>query len=285
MLSALIIGFDVNVAFFFLVLVWVGRNGREYHALEYGFPSSHCTSTTSIAIYYFLFLLRIGVESPLAWWGGGSRPYLSFIHSFPVSFFLKSRNSLTHTHLYEVVLFTWSNVCFGRLYCGMHSSYDCLFGILLGGLLTTLVTHLQPTLEHLLVSPSISVPFSIFLLTISLSTFRPNPPIPCPCFGDAVAFFSVVSGTSLARWLEVFLMEDAWSPALDEGWKGMEEGDGSGRLRGWEGWYVWVLLAGGKYLFGPFFPSPFIHFTSRGNVGSDLFGGCVCGRDRADYYV
>ncbi|CDZ98495.1 Sphingoid base-phosphate phosphatase [Phaffia rhodozyma] len=164
------------------------RLSLEYHALEYGFPSSHCTSTTSLAIYYFIFLSRFEVESSWLWFGGGSAYLTELFHPF---------------------------------------------------------------LEAYLVQPTALVPFTLILGTTVLAGIRPEPELPCPCFGDAIAFFSVAVGTSLARWLETKISGDQWDTiGTVDRWSEVKRGDGSGRLSGWEGWLVWGLLIGGKYMFG-----------------------------------
>ena len=53
----------------------VTRLSLEYHALEYGFPSSHCGSTTTFAAFYFMLLNRATGEVGLLGWVGGPGQY------------------------------------------------------------------------------------------------------------------------------------------------------------------------------------------------------------------
>jgi membrane-associated phospholipid phosphatase len=55
----------------------VTRLSLEYHALEYGFPSSHCGSTTTFAAFYFMLLARATGEVGLLGWVGGPGQCLS----------------------------------------------------------------------------------------------------------------------------------------------------------------------------------------------------------------
>jgi membrane-associated phospholipid phosphatase len=188
--------------------------------LEYGFPSSHSTSSTSLALHFSYLLLR---SSPL------------IVLSTP------------HLILAHLALFLfWTSVVFGRIYCGMHSFVDCAAGCLLGAGLSWGVIATGWRVDGWLDEGGWNVPITIFLLTTLLSSLRPKPPVPCPCFGDAVSFVSVVSGIVTGRYFtttfnlaDLFLRPASSSPSSAGG------GGGS-----WLDLVKWVSWAGGKYLLG-----------------------------------
>ncbi|KAK0497797.1 phosphatidic acid phosphatase type 2/haloperoxidase [Armillaria luteobubalina] len=134
---------------------------RDHH-MEYGFPSTHTTQSSSIALY---FLLRI---SPAHY------PHLG-IYAF--------------------------SIIFGRLYTGMHTFTDCIVGGILGTLAVwvhslSIFQHFESwVFTNGLVVPLVLIPLFLFVLEM-----HPYPVDPCPCFEDSIASGSVALGALLGRW-------------------------------------------------------------------------------------
>ncbi|KAK0213530.1 phosphatidic acid phosphatase type 2/haloperoxidase [Armillaria fumosa] len=134
---------------------------RDHH-LEYGFPSTHTTQSSSIALY---FLLHI----PPAYY-----PHLG-IYAF--------------------------TIIFGRLYTGMHTFTDCIVGGILGTLAVwvhslSIFQYFEAwVFTNGLVVPLVLIPLILFFLEM-----HPYPVDPCPCFEDSVASGSVALGALLGRW-------------------------------------------------------------------------------------
>jgi len=132
----------------------------------------------------------------------------------------------------------WVVVCLGRIYCGMHTAIDCLFGSICGLGLSLGFALIRFRWEAFLASPSLTRPLILGLLMTIVCTVRPDPPIPSVSFPDAIAFTSVVLGVSLARWLEVA-----------GGWNFVAAGVGSGQVA--SGDAVWQIVGQAwKYLAG-----------------------------------
>ncbi|KAL7408839.1 phosphatidic acid phosphatase type 2/haloperoxidase [Mrakia frigida] len=187
----------------------VTRLSLEYHALEYGFPSSHATSSTSLVLHAAIFLSRS--ELPLS----TKLPFYAFLTIF------------------------WLSIVGGRVYCGMHTIMDITAGSVLGALLSGAAVLWEEKVERWLASGEWHVPVLVILATFIISTNRPSTPIPCPCFGDGIAFVSVVAGACLGRWSSFHL-----------GTPSLEGFTRSGSSAGPDGWVAYVGWALAKYGFG-----------------------------------
>lgn len=140
--------------------------------------------------------------------------------------------------LSPVITGLWLLVCFGRIYCGMHTPIDCFFGGFLGLATSFLFAALRSQWEFFLSSPSFTTPLILALLVVVVCTVRPDPPIPSVSYPDAIAFTSVVLGVSLARWVEV-----------GGGWDFALAGTGTGWVSSGR-WTDLLLGQAGKYLAG-----------------------------------
>ncbi|PBK92539.1 acid phosphatase/Vanadium-dependent haloperoxidase [Armillaria gallica] len=134
---------------------------RDHH-LEYGFPSTHTTQSSSIALY---FLLHV----PSAY-----RPHLC-IYAF--------------------------TIIFGRLYTGMHTFTDCIIGCILGTLAVWVHSlSMFQHFEAWVFTNGLAVPLVLISLFLFFLEMHPYPVDPCPCFEDSVASGSVALGALLGRW-------------------------------------------------------------------------------------
>ncbi|PBK71680.1 acid phosphatase/Vanadium-dependent haloperoxidase [Armillaria solidipes] len=152
---------------------------RDHH-LEYGFPSTHTTQSSSIALY---FLLHVPPEY---------RP---------------------HIYLYA---FT---IIFGRLYTGMHTFTDVVIGCILG-ISAVWVHSLPmfQHFEAWVFSGGLAVPLVLISLFLFLLEMHPLPVDPCPCFEDSIASGSVALGALLGRWaVNYFNMDDTLVKAIMPG--------------------------------------------------------------------
>ncbi|KAG9022991.1 hypothetical protein FS837_006056 [Tulasnella sp. UAMH 9824] len=93
-----------------------------------------------------------------------------------------------------------ASIVFGRLYCGMHSFTDCTAGVLLGTMIWAAQWTWGPLLDQWFSTPGWQVPLISVPLTLILVNQHPDPVDDCPCFEDAIAFLSVILGTTLAMW-------------------------------------------------------------------------------------
>ncbi|KAK0200987.1 hypothetical protein DFS33DRAFT_1356276 [Desarmillaria ectypa] len=134
---------------------------RDHH-LEYGFPSTHTTQSSSIALYALLHV-------PSTY-----RPHLS------------------------VYTFT---IIFGRLYTGMHTFTDCIVGCILGvSAVWVHSLPIFQHFEAWVFSGGLAVPLVLISLFLFFLEVHPLPIDPCPCFEDSIASGSVALGALLGRW-------------------------------------------------------------------------------------
>ncbi|KAF5389709.1 hypothetical protein D9757_005966 [Collybiopsis confluens] len=186
------------------------------HHLEYGFPSTHSTNSVSIALFFF-----------------------GYIHTF----LDPSQTTVYWLSTVLLALYAFSIVG-GRIYTAMHSFVDCIFGVLLGGLVWWSVTDqfgglglgrrlhdwvvcaasglpypapnsalnsytfIDTILSSRVFSYTLSPPLilsSVFLLIINQ---HPQPIDDCPCFEDAVATGAVVYGALLGSWVTTYFHLD-----------------------------------------------------------------------------
>lgn len=103
------------------------------HHLEYGFPSTHSTNSVSIALHFFSAAYKL-YTTPVA-----STSLLSSTLNTTLadasSDVVLPEMMLSHTGFMVasgILGFYVFSIVFGRLYTGMHSFTDCVFGILLG---------------------------------------------------------------------------------------------------------------------------------------------------------
>ncbi|KAK0463115.1 phosphatidic acid phosphatase type 2/haloperoxidase [Desarmillaria tabescens] len=158
----------------------VTRLTLQDHHLEYGFPSTHTTQSSSIALY---FLLHV----PPAY-----RPYL-FIYAF--------------------------TIIFGRLYTGMHTFIDCITGCMLGALAVWVHSlPMFQYFEAWVFTGGLAVPLVLISLFLFLLEMHPLPVDPCPCFEDSIASGSVALGALLGRWgVNYFGMDGALEKVIMPG--------------------------------------------------------------------
>ncbi|KDE03892.1 hypothetical protein MVLG_05646 [Microbotryum lychnidis-dioicae p1A1 Lamole] len=140
------------------------------HALEYGFPSTHSTTTVSMALYFAGLLWHSGFE-----------------------------NSLVNLVGYIVLAIICVSVVFGRLYTGMHSITDVIVGTLMGVLCWLWYYVYETSVEHFTLRNGPLVPLIMAPSTLLLVFVHPAPAEDCPCFEDAVAFVSVAAGIVLGH--------------------------------------------------------------------------------------
>ncbi|KAF8580179.1 hypothetical protein K439DRAFT_1357631 [Ramaria rubella] len=144
------------------------------HHLEYGFPSTHSTNCTSIALYIHTIIYRM---------------YLSGTISSTTLYFLQAA-------------FAWYffSIVYGRLYCGMHSIRDCVAGVSIGAALWAPYWVLEDAIEDWLSAAGWSVPVTLIPLVILMINQHPQPVDDCPCFEDSIAFVSSILGVFLGQW-------------------------------------------------------------------------------------
>lgn len=144
------------------------------HHLEYGFPSTHCTNCTSMALFlgaHIYDLYRLGSLSTTAY------------------------------AIWIVVLIVYvSSIVGSRVYTGMHGFMDCSVGIILG-IISWLLQHLvMPEVEKWALSGGWSAPLIVTAICLLLVNQHPSPIDDCPCFEDAIAFISVFLGINVGFW-------------------------------------------------------------------------------------
>lgn len=141
-------------------------------ALEYGFPSTHCTNAVSIAVYA-LFMLR-------------------------------SPDSLAHPQirtLLEAFSYCYAtSIILGRLYCGMHGFFDVIIGSMLGALLSLIQCIYGEVFDSYIHSDSLMALSIVILIIAVLVRIHPEPADDCPCFDDSVAFAGVLIGAEIGYW-------------------------------------------------------------------------------------
>ncbi|KAK0189795.1 phosphatidic acid phosphatase type 2/haloperoxidase [Armillaria mellea] len=140
----------------------VTRLTLQDHHLEYGFPSTHTTQSSSIALYFL-------------------------IHVPPAYY--------PHLCMYA---FT---IIFGRLYTGMHTFTDCIAGCVLGTLAVWVHSlPMFQYFEAWVFTDGLAVPLVLISVFSFLLEMHPYPVDSCPCFEDSVASGSVALGALLGRW-------------------------------------------------------------------------------------
>ncbi|KAF9007315.1 acid phosphatase/Vanadium-dependent haloperoxidase [Hymenopellis radicata] len=131
------------------------------HHLEYGFPSTHTTHSSSIALYLLL-------------------------------------NTAFPYHYYCVYACT---IIFGRVYLGMHTFTDCAAGLALGALAVGIQgLPLIQRWESWVFRGGAEVPLVLVAGFWALLELVPMPADACPCFDDAVLSGAVALGSLLGRW-------------------------------------------------------------------------------------
>jgi len=144
------------------------------HHLEYGFPSTHSTNCMSMALF-------LGAH----------------IHDLHRAGHLST--SAFVAWVVVLVLYV-SSIVGGRLYMGMHGFLDISIGLILG---TTgwLLQHLvMPEVERWIANSGWGAPLVVTLVCLLLVNQHPSPIDDCPCFEDAIAFVSVISGILTSFW-------------------------------------------------------------------------------------
>ncbi len=141
-------------------------------ALEYGFPSTHCTNAVSVAVYV-LFMLH----EP----GSFMQPKVRIL-----------LEGLSYFYATSIIL--------GRLYCGMHGFFDVVIGSILGALLALVQCKYGETFDNYIHSGSLKALCIVILIIAVLVRIHPEPADDCPCFDDSVAFAGVMVGAEIGNW-------------------------------------------------------------------------------------
>ncbi|KAG9008124.1 hypothetical protein FRB94_013681 [Tulasnella sp. JGI-2019a] len=178
------------------------------HHLEYGFPSTHSTNSVSIGLY-FGSLLYEKADSLPGWAYVAGQVFLVW-------------------YMFSIV--------FGRLYCAMHSFSDCLMGVLLGSGVFAVHWALGPMYWEWLTTAGWQAPFISILLCLFLVNQHAEPVDDCPCFEDAIAFASVMTGIAVSVWFRA-----RW---------GFDAEGGFYATKSPETWLVWVGVAVVKMVVG-----------------------------------
>ncbi|KAH7882264.1 hypothetical protein F5I97DRAFT_1931462 [Phlebopus sp. FC_14] len=184
------------------------------HHLEYGFPSTHSTNSVSMAFFIF---------------GHVHHAYTQYSAMSDITYYI----SCALLALYAI------SIVFGRLYTGMHSFTDCGVGVTLGAAIWAAYVVMGDTYERWLASGSWIVPCTTIPVCLLLVHFHPQPVDDCPCFEDAIAFVSVILGSSLARWHSVYI-------GVDGGYFNTVMPGGQGDVWTWEENMRWCGIAGAK---------------------------------------
>lgn len=153
------------------------------HHLEYGFPSTHSTNGTSMALFF-----------------------LVHAHTLLVSDLISLRAFVTCVVFLVFYVFS---IVGGRLYTGMHGFIDCTVGVILGASTWALQWAVMPVVERWVAGSGWSGPLLVTALCLLLVNQHPQPVDDCPCFEDAIAFISVMLGILLGKWFS------AQYPAFD----------------------------------------------------------------------
>ncbi|KAF9082272.1 hypothetical protein BGX23_012632 [Mortierella sp. AD031] len=143
-------------------LVRLSRSKRVH--LEYGFPSTHTSNATSIALYLLSYLL-ISDWSVLA-------KVASIVGLF--------------VYLFSII--------FGRLYCGMHTKTDIIGGSVIGILVWAAQWSFHDAIDSLMTSSSWAVVSAVILGGIMLIQSIPETMDSCPCIDDGVTTMAVLMG-------------------------------------------------------------------------------------------
>ncbi|GAA96100.1 hypothetical protein E5Q_02761 [Mixia osmundae IAM 14324] len=143
----------------------------SYHALEYGLPSTHSTTTVCIA--------------------------LSLIEHVLYNHSVFSWQALSTIGM--LCIFTFS-VIFGRMYCGMHSALDCAIGAALGVIIWLGFFIFGNAFDAMTLTPGWTVPAVAIPTVLMVISIHPEPVDDCPCFEDANAFLSTMLGILVGYW-------------------------------------------------------------------------------------
>jgi len=130
-----------------------------------------------------------------------------------------------------------------RVYCAMHSFTDCVTGVTLGTAIWALQWLLGDAFERWMVAPGWMVPVVIISLGAILVNQHAEPVDDCPCFEDAIAFVSVIIGTTLGKWHAAnwgFDINTGYFVSKTPGWEGKDHGD----------WMLWLCFSALKMVVG-----------------------------------
>ncbi|KAL6301478.1 hypothetical protein BKA93DRAFT_797667 [Sparassis latifolia] len=176
------------------------------HHLEYGFPSTHCTNSVSIALMFFSVLRELYVTPVLpsspAFVNGAelTQNATEVIADILTQAEETVVSSMTYYVLSFVLLVYVFSIVYGRLYTGMHSFTDCTVGVIMGVFVYGIDVVFGAHLDALITNNGWPVPCVTIPLCLLLVHWHPQPVDDCPCFEDAIAFISVVMGEILVRW-------------------------------------------------------------------------------------
>ncbi|TIA99356.1 hypothetical protein E3P94_02579 [Wallemia ichthyophaga] len=148
----------------------VSRISMGTSHLEYGFPSTH--STTAVA--QALVLKQWLDESDMS--------------------------DTVKVGLHLLLIIATSSVVFGRFYCGMHSSLDCIGGVITGYLIYTTRSLFGPSYQVFISNTSWFTPLSLTVVCLYAIHAHVEPAEDNPAFEDSVAFISVFLGNGIGEW-------------------------------------------------------------------------------------
>jgi hypothetical protein len=156
------------------------------HHLEYGFPSTHTTNCASAALYMFLLLRS------------------STVAASPTIFY----PAVAALGIYAI------SVTFGRIYCGMHSITDCVFGVFMGCSITLFWWRFGDFIVESVATGGWQIPVLTTFAWALMINQHPQPVDDCPCFEDAIAFVSVLAGMFITIWHARWMAVDQVGPFL-----------------------------------------------------------------------
>ncbi|KAK2464640.1 hypothetical protein APHAL10511_003333 [Amanita phalloides] len=257
------------------------------HHLEYGFPSTHCTNSISIALFLFALIHRLAYPSQL------------IAAEIPIE---PAMSPQTFTFLCILLCIYTFSIVYGRLYTAMHSFTDCAAGVFIGAviwwaetswtgipirLLSSSYSILINALTFLGVGTPISsaststspdlvvhlghglglgstvsawvekggweVPLILIPLAILAANQHPQPVDDCPCFEDAIAFGSVVLGVLVGKWaMNQLGISRVPTIMPGSGWVYAADRGWTQVARTWEDVLAWWGIALLKMVFGLF---------------------------------
>ncbi|KAF8268554.1 hypothetical protein EI94DRAFT_1778532 [Lactarius quietus] len=144
------------------------------HHLEYGFPSTHCANSVSMALFLGAHVYDLHLLGSL---------------------------STTAFATWIVVLFVYVfSIVGSRVYAGMHGFMDCSIGSILGVISWLLQRLVMPEVEKWVQSSGWNAPLIVTAICLLLVNQHPSPVDDCPCFEDAIAFVSVFLGIVVSFW-------------------------------------------------------------------------------------
>ena len=138
----------------------------NYHAKEFGFPSTHSAHAIGVALYTYIWMAKHAPQFLLA-----------------------------HPWIIVALAVYATLVPSSRLATGMHGYTDVIGGLIIGLVSCAVVCQTEDLLNAWLIrSTLLQVCLTMIVLLLSLGMIHPDPISHCPCYVDSVCFASVVVG-------------------------------------------------------------------------------------------